>query len=136
VAGKLVLTRGQSCSRAELDLGFKSDQKLYERIAVEYNKKGVDGYDRVQCQLDLAPNNLPQNFTEIEWRSVSKIWKECVYKVEQAVAWKNRSGNSDSDDDEENGDIDNFIKLQYVKYWYLLSEEHPSLFHACSWWFS
>jgi hypothetical protein len=94
---ELILTRGLSCSRVELDLGFKSDQKMGQRTSVEYNKRDVDEYDRVQCQVDLAP----KNFTEISWRSVTKIWKECVYKVEQAVAWKNRSGNNDSDGEEE-----------------------------------
>jgi hypothetical protein len=43
-----VLNRGQRLSRNVLDPGLQTDQLLHEETATEYNKKGVDEYDRVQ----------------------------------------------------------------------------------------
>jgi hypothetical protein len=61
---------------------------------------------------------------------VKKIWKDSVYRVEQAVSWKNRSGQNDSSGEEEDQGVQKFTKLHFVHYWYHLSEEHPNLFQA------
>jgi hypothetical protein len=68
-----VLQRGQCCTKEYLGLGIKSDQKLYGRIAEEFNKKDVDEYELVQCPIDIAPSSMPTKFTDIHWTEVKKI---------------------------------------------------------------
>jgi hypothetical protein len=77
---ELVLGRGKTLSKDELDVGLTTDQKLYERIAEEYNKQGIDEYDRVQFPISIADKNIPSKFTEIHWSMVKKIWKDCVHR--------------------------------------------------------
>jgi hypothetical protein len=68
---EFVLARGKTLSKDELDVGLTTDQKLYERIAEEYNKQGIDEYDRVQCPISIAAQNIPSNFKDIH-RSMEK----------------------------------------------------------------
>jgi hypothetical protein len=52
-----VLARRQSLSREELDMNLKSDQKLFEKIAGEYNALDVDESDAIQFpEQILCPN--------------------------------------------------------------------------------
>lgn len=125
-----VLGRGQCLSKDELDLGLKTDQKLYQRIAEEYNKTGIDEYDRIQCPISVAEKNWPSNFTAIHWTEASKIWKECVQKLENYVRQKERSGMNDSSGDEQDLGNKKSTALNYVRYWYHLSEENPNLFNS------
>jgi hypothetical protein len=49
-----VVNRGKICEKNDLDNRLTSDQLLYQKIATEYNKRGVDEYDRVQCPVTIA----------------------------------------------------------------------------------
>jgi hypothetical protein len=64
-------------------------------------------------------------FTDVEWNTVKRIWKDFTYQLEKAVAYKNRSGNNDSSGEEEDHGIEKSTKCHNV-----LSEENPNLFEA------
>jgi hypothetical protein len=110
----LVLARGKTLSKDELDVGLTTDQKLYQRIAEEYNKEGIDEYDRLQFPISIAAKNTPSKFTEIHWSMVKKIWKDCVHKLEQYMKDKNRSGTNESSCDDENNTNNNSNQYSYV----------------------
>jgi hypothetical protein len=115
-----VLNRGQRLSRNVLDPGLQTDQLLHEETATEYNKKGVDEYDRVQWPMNIVNKNLPSNFTDVEWNTVKRIWKDFTYQLEKAIAYKNRLGNNDSSGQEEVQGIENFSRCHSVSF-----EENP-----------
>jgi hypothetical protein len=63
-------------SRADLDLNLKSDQKLFEQIAGEYDTLDVDEYDALQFphfQHKISSNNFPDNLFPIDWTDVKKL---------------------------------------------------------------
>jgi hypothetical protein len=125
-----VLGRGKCLSKEELDLGLETDQKLYQLIADEYNKTGVDEYDQLQCPIIIAAKNAPSVYSTIHWSMVRKIWKDCIQKLEQYVRKKNLSGNNDSSGDDGEPETKKSSTCHYVHYWYHFSEDNPNLYKA------
>jgi hypothetical protein len=131
-----VSERGKTLTREELDLGLKTDQRVYEKIAAEYNKTGVPAYDEVQydCVTIVGAKNLPSNFEPIDWQDAKKATKECINHLEKARQNFETSGTHDSDIEdaaEQNGmEIGRFTNIHYVVYWNLFVEENGDLFVA------
>jgi hypothetical protein len=131
----VVLNRRQPLTKKDLDKRLTLDQTFHENIAREYNTSGLHQYDALQFpqfQFTILPTNLPDNFTEIHWTDVKKVWRECVKEVERAISEKNMSGKNDpSDEDEEALErIGSFTKHAYVEYWFCYAEQYPQLFKS------
>jgi hypothetical protein len=72
---ELVLARGKTLSKEELDVGLTTDQKFYERIAEQHNKKGIEVYERIQCAISLAAKYVPSRFSDILWSMAENFGK-------------------------------------------------------------
>jgi hypothetical protein len=132
---EVVLQRGQSLSRADLDLHLKSDQKLFEKVAGEYNTHDVDEYDALQFphfQQKISPHNFPDIFSPLEWTDVKKSFNQCVRELDRAINDMNVSGRNDPSDDEElkEEDFRLFAKHVYVEYWHCFAKQNDSLFQS------
>jgi hypothetical protein len=131
-----VAERGKSLTREELDLGMKTDQKVYEKVAAEYNKIGVDAYDDIQYSFIqiTGSRNMPYNFDSITWQDAKKATKECINNLEKARKNLEISGTHDSDIEdasEHNGmKIGPFTNMHHVVYWNLFAEDHGDIFLA------
>jgi hypothetical protein len=71
-----LLQKGRPLTREELDLRLKQDQRLFELVATEFNKPGVDEYDAFQFphfDQKVSPSLFPDNFSHIQWTDV----KDC-----------------------------------------------------------
>jgi hypothetical protein len=71
----------------ELDVGLKTDQRTFEKVASEYNKNDVPFYDDIQYPefTVTGTKNLPSNFEEIDWEIAKKVTKECVQFLEPMI---------------------------------------------------
>jgi hypothetical protein len=69
-----VSNRVNCLTRAELDVGLKTDQRTFDKVASEYNKKDVPFYDDIQYPefTVTATKNIPSNFEEIDWEITKK----------------------------------------------------------------
>ena len=129
-----VSNRGKSLTREELDLGLKTDQRTFEKVADEYNKIDVAAYDDIQFPefTVTGSKNLPSNFNPISWEDAKKATKECIHYLEKARKNFELSGTHDSDIEEaaeSNGmRIGPFTNLHYVVYWNLFAEVNQELF--------
>jgi hypothetical protein len=130
----VVSNRGKSLTREELDLGLKTDQRIFEKVAVEYNRPGVPAYDLVQFPdfSVVGSKNEPSNFCPISWEEAKKATKECIHHLEKARKNFEISGCHDSDLEdaaETNGmKIGKFTNFHYVVYWNLFAEVNQELF--------
>jgi hypothetical protein len=130
----VVANRGKSLTREELDLGLKTDQRIFEKVAVEYNRPGVPAYDLVQFPdfSVVGSKNEPCNFDAIGWEEAKKATKECIHHLEKARKNFEISGCHDSDLEdaaETNGmKIGKFTNFHYVVYWNLFAEVNQELF--------
>jgi cytochrome c553 len=130
----LVSNRGKCLTREELDIGMKTDQLVFEKVAAEYNKNYIALYDEIQFPefTVTGAKNLPSNFVPIDWNDAKKITKECIHHLEKARKNFQISGCHDSDIEdaaETNGmDISRFTNYHYVVYWNLFAEVNKELF--------
>jgi len=129
--------RGACLTKEELDLGLKTDQKLYQKIADEYNKKDVPDYDKLQYSyLDVQGRNVPSNFDPITWNDVKTSFKTVVAELEKCRNNFETSGTNDSDVEEEieHGGLKlrSFTNKQYILYWNMFAEDNPDLFKNMS----
>jgi hypothetical protein len=72
--------RGKCLTREELDLGLKTDQRTFEKVAAEYNKIDIASYDDIQFPefTVTGSKNLPSNFNPISWEDAKKATKDCL----------------------------------------------------------
>jgi hypothetical protein len=130
----VVMGRGKCLTRQELDVGLKTDQEVFEKVALEYNKKGVDDYDEVQySQFTIhGEKNLPSSFEMIDWKEAQKVTKDCLSNLLEARRKMDISGTHDDDIEdaaEQHGmQIGRFTPMHYVVYWNLFVEENQELF--------
>lgn len=136
-----VLNKGRALTKDELDRGLKTDQKLYEKIAEEYNKLSVDEYDDIQYSIKISEKNLPTKFTRVDWVDISKAWKDSMQNLDKAIQQQNVSGKNDSDENEDsdgcddpaktkNNNISKFTNVHFVVYWHHFVEDHPNMLKA------
>jgi hypothetical protein len=69
-------------------------------------------------------------FTEVDWDTGKTIWKDGVFQMKKAVAYKNRSGINDSSREDEGQGIEKFTKCHCVQDWHHLSEQSHKRFRA------
>lgn len=127
-----MLNRGKCLEREDLDVGLKTDQQLFEKMADEYNKKGISDYDDPQyiC-IDITGSNLPSNYTPIKYQDAKVAFKQCTREVENCRQNQEKSGTNDSDAEEPHHaglKILPFTNKQYVTYWNLFAEDNQQLF--------
>jgi hypothetical protein len=131
---QMVSNRGKTLQRPDLDIGLKTDQRVYEKVAAEYNKKGIPTYDDIQFPnfTITGANNLPSEFQPIDWEEAKKVTKDCIHKLEKARKNFEVSGCHDSDLEdaaETNGmRIGKFTNYHYVLYWNLFADLNQELF--------
>lgn len=134
----IVAKRGKCLDKDELTLGLKTDQKVYEIVAAEYNwidTPEEDPYGSIEYPYIVVDDcHQPSKFsTPVSWKEVQKVTKDCMKHLDKARANMELSGTHDSDIEEANqATILNFTKHHYVVYWNEFAEEHQELFKTLS----
>jgi hypothetical protein len=127
-----MMKRGKCLEKDGLDLGLRTDQLLFEKVAAEYNKTGIYEYDQLQyTYVTITGSNLPSNYTPIKWQDAKQAFKECTRELQQCRQNQEQSGTNDSDAEEEDHaglKIVPFTNKQYVTYWNLFAEDNQEVF--------
>ena len=131
-----LLERGKCLDKDQLDLKETVDQKLFEKIAEEYNKTGDDeecDYDMVAYPyINIDKSNLPHKFVAITWQDAKRVFKECLQELDKFRKNQELSGTNDSDAEEdlehEGLKIVPFTTKKYIHYWNCFAEDNPGIF--------
>jgi hypothetical protein len=71
-----VLQYGRALTKEHLESNLKPNQKIYELVALEYNKGEVKEYSEFYFDIPFFPKNLSSNFSPIMWKDVKFAWNE------------------------------------------------------------
>jgi hypothetical protein len=96
-----VLQFGRAYTKDDLDSNLKTNQKVYELVASDYNKGEVKEYSELYMDIPVMPKTLPSNFFSIDWKDVQLAWKESLYQVAKLLSNQTLSGKNDPSDDED-----------------------------------
>jgi hypothetical protein len=135
---------GHTLNKDELTAGLKSDQTVYEAVALQYNDK--DEYNDLQYTgISIPGGTDPSIFQAISWDEAKRVTNECLRTLEKAMRQMTVSGSHGSDIEEgtaptvsgsHGSDIEEGTaplpglqsKFPYVFYWFEFQKEHSLFF--------
>jgi hypothetical protein len=95
----VVLQYGRALTKEHLESNLKPNQKIYELVALEYNKGEVKEYSEFYFDIPFLPKNLSSNFSPIMWKDVKFAWNESLYQVAKLLSNQTLSGKKDPSDE-------------------------------------